>query len=76
MTVTTDLIGEISSYVLSRDYSEAQFNRFKTLAEAQFNIENPGTLTGDQEDEAVALLICHRIFRFQVAHSDKKRKNR
>lgn len=72
MAVTTDLIGEISSYVLATDYTLAQFNRFNTLAAAQFANENPGTLTGDQEDEAVALLICHRIFRFKMGHSDKK----
>jgi hypothetical protein len=62
MTADAALVEIISEYVEGVDFTSAQFARYLAQALADFEEENPG-LVGVTADEAVALLICHRIAR-------------
>jgi hypothetical protein len=70
MTVDTTKIGIVSKYVLNTDYTQAEFDFFKAVAEEQFAKENPG-LSPNQADLAVSYLICHYIFMKKRGASDK-----
>jgi hypothetical protein len=71
MTVTTDDITDNSTYVLGTDYTVDQFNSFHSKALVQFGQEDPG-LPAELADEAVMLLILHRISRITRGQSDKE----
>jgi hypothetical protein len=58
--VTTTYIEDMSNYVLNTDFTSTQFNRWLALATDQVTQEDPG-FTAAQQEEAIALLICHRI---------------
>lgn len=61
MTVTIEMIPRVSPYSVGEtgDFSKSTFTWYKTLAEADLAVDNPG-LSDDLADEAVANLICDR----------------
>lgn len=61
MTATTDDLEDMCSYVLGTDYTQGSFDRLRVKAEAVVTIDLPGAGIPTQ-NEAVALLIGHRIF--------------
>jgi len=74
MGVTTAFVESITGYVEGVDYSTEDFELYATKAQGKF-IEDrkslPRTVTADEEDEAVALLIGHYIARRKRKGSDK-----
>lgn len=59
MTVTKEMIPRVSPFAVgpTGDFTNEAFEWYRTLAEADFAIDNPG-LSDDKADEAVANLIC------------------
>lgn len=60
MTATTDMVGFVSPFVLGSDYTQAQFDQFVEWAAHRVGREAPN-LDPTDVDEAVVLLVCHRI---------------
>jgi hypothetical protein len=62
MTLSCESIEEISPYVCGTDFSQEQFDTWLALVEIIVDRDDPG-FTSTEREEALALLICHRIAR-------------
>lgn len=65
MTVDANLIADLSDYTEGTDFTSSQFTRYLAQAQAEFSLDDPG-ISGDLADEAVGLLVCHRIYRLRT----------
>ena len=61
MTASTDDVAALSPFVLSVDYTSAQFSKYLSWAQDKFDNEKTSGMTSTTEDRAVALLICDFI---------------
>lgn len=58
MTVTADMIAQVSPFVVDTDFTTADFNQYKTWAALELDQSDPGLDTATY-DYCHALLICH-----------------